>query len=699
MKSIGTKLAVQIAIVLMVTMVVFGALEVHQRREQLTINLQAKEDRNSKRAALILSNLLYEVNREQIKSVMQSYLTDPEIMEMRVRENDEITHHFGKDHTLNGIINFLQSDSQVPQYARVVSKKENIIFEGEQLGTLEVLFSRRSIEEQKQKIIRSKITNSLLLVIVESLVVLTLVRKNITRPLIELAQAARQIADGDVKIHLAKVLSRDEIGLLTSAFNTMLTFFQTIADQTTMIATGQLHQEVTSRSAKDVVGQAFQRMAAYLNEMASVAKRVAEGDLAVRVHVRSSTDEFGQVFKTMTEKLRTLIVQIRASAEQIAATGITISELADKDISIVATVNDSAETMMTTMRGVVASLEEVAHNIDTLSVEVERTSESATNMTDAITHIAGNTTKLTHQTHQTIVSLDDAVGLLEQVVQNTDVSKNLSQETIHDAHEGQQAVEHVTSSMETIQQTVTTAVEIINQFARRSQDIAGILDVITNITEQTSLLALNASIIAAQAGVHGRGFAVVAEEIKSLAEGVGNSTKDIATIVQSLGQDTNKVVQVINEGAVDVKQGMERTQEARQTLQKIISSAERSSSVVTDIADALQEVRSTSHKVVAAMEQVNTMTDDITVATNAQESSTGKINKTIEHINDMASQIQRATSDQLVGIRHLIEAINQVTVLNNHNLESSQDITNTTNELSSQANILLQSVARFKLEG
>ncbi|MCP4403056.1 MAG: hypothetical protein GY801_37840 [bacterium] len=81
----------------------------------------------------------------------------------------------------------------------------------------------------------------------------------------------------------------------------------------------------------------------------------------------------------------------------------------------------------------------------------------------------------------------------------------------------------------------------MTRFEARSQEIDTVLEVIREITDQTSLLALNALIISAQAGVHGRGFAVVAEEIRNLAQGVGASTKSIASIVTTLQQETAEV--------------------------------------------------------------------------------------------------------------------------------------------------------------
>jgi methyl-accepting chemotaxis protein len=120
--------------------------------------------------------------------------------------------------------------------------------------------------------------------------------------------------------------------------------------------------------------------------------------------------------------------------------------------------------------------------------------------------------------------------------------------------------------------------------------------------------------------------------------------------------------------------------------------------VVTDIANTLHELMTVSRTVSTAMERVNTMTDDITAVTCEQEASTKQIDRVIEHINEMTSQIQQATTEQLMGVHHVLEAMEKVTTLTDQNLESSQQITTTTKELSLQADLLLQSVDRFKLE-
>ncbi|MBD3309080.1 HAMP domain-containing protein [candidate division KSB3 bacterium] len=570
--------------------------------------------------------------------------------------------------------------------------------QGEYLATVDIGFPQHLIAGKIQQLLLQAAGLFVLLLLVTFFTISLLVHALITKPIRALVTVGQQLAQGNLVQTFDTTHRQDEIALLGIAFNQIAAYMQDIAEVASHIADGVLTGEVHVRSEHDVLGKAVQKMLSYLQNIANVMGNIAEGKLTQTVQARSEKDAFGLKIQAMTKGLHTLVTQIRTSAEQLASTEESISSLATQDIDIVQNVTTAVENMVSTVNEMGASAEEVAHNVDALSSSMEESAASVSQMTMSISHIASKTTDLTEQSQQTIDSLNTTVTSLEDIVNNTDASKRLSQETIQDARDGQQAVEQVMSSVQIIQQTMTTAVTAINQFAQRSQDIDKILDVIRDITDQTSLLALNASIIAAQAGSHGRGFAVVADEIKSLASGVGNSTKDIAAIVQTLQEETRRVVQTIHEGATNVEQGMQQTQQAQEVLKNILTSAQRSSQVVTEIAETLHDLRSTSRNVLKAMEQVNIMTLDITRATNEQKTTTTQINQAIAHVNDMVSHIQHATNEQLTGVRQLLQITNDVTNLIVQNLESSQNITHGTTELSSQAEILLRSVDRFTLQ-
>lgn len=567
------------------------------------------------------------------------------------------------------------------------------------LGAVSVGFPKSAFDEKQRATMLSAATLFVIFLVFAILAFSLLMNSVLTKPVQRLVSAGKALASGDLEQNFDSGGRQDEVAVVGAVFDQVAHYLKHVAQVAADISMGVLDGQVRVRSQKDALGQAVQEMLLYLNYIESIAQRIAGGDLHENVTVRSEHDAFGQSIQSMLEGLRTLIVRIRTSANQIDATQRSIAALSSHDMEIVRGVHAASESAMTTLHLMGGSVEEVAQNMDALSSSVAETSASVSQMAASITHISRHTNDLTRQTQETISYLDRAAASLEDVVGQTDVSQHLSQDTREDAQRGREAMEAVTGSMATIQQTMSTAVEAMTQFATRSQDIGRILDVIREITDQTGLLALNASIIAAQAGSHGRGFAVVADEIRNLATDVGSSTKDIATIVGDLQHDTARVMDTVHAGAEDVKQGMQRTEQARDMLDKIFHSAERSSDVVTDIARTLNGLRTASQEVAASMERVNTMTDDITSAVSQHEASTRQINTATGQVNEMASSIQEAMSQQLEGIRHVIQVMQDVANLIDSNLESSQKITVTTEELASQAAFLLESVDRFTVEG
>ena len=567
---------------------------------------------------------------------------------------------------------------------------------GMHLGFVDIGTPHSTTAAKVQKLIRQSLLLFICFLFIAFVAVSIFVHLVLMKPIRRLIAFGEELARGN----LIQVPLRDqshELATLSQSFNSISEYMQNIAAVSSQLATGVIADDVQVRSRHDVLGQAIHDMLHYLKTVAGVAGEVAEGKLTNTIRIRSEEDAFSRVLHAMTEGLRSLVTQLKESAHRIADTGNSIASYARQDIDIVEHVRQSAEEMSLTMHEMGKSIEEVAQNVDILSSSTEETSASVAQMASSITHIAGKAKSLTEQTDRTLDFLKETVDVLKGVVSSTDESKQLSHDTIEVARIGQESVEQVIRSVETIEVTMAGAVESINRFAQRSEDIDTILDVIRNITEQTSLLALNASIIAAQAGTHGRGFAVVADEIKSLALGVGASTKDIAEIVQSLQHETKEVTHSIHKGADNVKQGIERTHQARESLQQILSSAERSSLLVGNIADSLHGVMTNTRQVSAAMDEVDTMTDDITLATNEQEASTKQIDQAIALINDMSSQIQHAFGEQLEGVQRLLDSTEKVVELIERNQQSSQRISLTTEELAIQSNLLLRSVDRFKL--
>lgn len=525
------------------------------------------------------------------------------------------------------------------------------------------------------------------------------VHLTVTKPIRYLAELGERLSVGNLIHSINLTKQGNEIALLGTVFIRISDYLREITDIAEHVATGSVTLEVHKRSKRDLLGCALQEMLTYLQAAVDVASHIAKGDLTVKLSLRSDFDTFGRSMRDMTWGLQSLIQQIRSIAEQISVTGSNIAAYAEQDMAIAKNVETSVKKMAATLTIMGNSIEEVANNMDVLSSSVEETSASVSVMTTSITNIASNTYTLREQTRNTISTLTTATDTLRELAEQAKTSRSLSEETIQDALEGQQAVEEVMISMNTIQQTNLSTVETITRFAKQTEDIGSILDVIQEITDQSSLLALNASIIAAQAGSHGKGFAVIADEMRNLANKVSASTKNIAAIVQVVQKETATVVKKIHKGTVDIAQGVERTTQAQEMLQKITTSALRSSNVVTQIVDALQLMqKTTGEDIRQAIERVYAMTSEITEATDRQKTSTIQINQAVVHITKLALQTQQTTSEQLEGVQQILGMANFVKELTDQNLTSSQHIDHTVLDLADEAKLLLQSVDRFKLE-
>ena len=246
----------------------------------------------------------------------------------------------------------------------------------------------------------------------------------------------------------------------------------------------------------------------------------------------------------------------------------------------------------------------------------------------------------------------------------------------------------MSDSVELISSTVESASEVIRQLEARSDEIGGVLDVIDEIADQTSLLALNASIIAAQAGEHGRGFAVVADEIKDLANRVSESTKEISRIVKTVQQDSARAVEAMDKGNVQVQEGLKLARLAGDALEKIILGAQWSANVATDIADAIQEQTAMNQSIENSIQDVVNVATENTRATKEQEVGAARVMEAVAKMTALADQVHRATIEQTKGAAEVINATEDMSSLVRNSVKNTEQLMQAAQDLFHQAQIL-----------
>jgi methyl-accepting chemotaxis protein len=166
------------------------------------------------------------------------------------------------------------------------------------------------------------------------------------------------------------------------------------------------------------------------------------------------------------------------------------------------------------------------------------------------------------------------------------------------------------------------------------------------VAEQTNLLALNATIIAAQAGEHGKGFAVVADEIRELSERTSSSTREIATVISGVQEETRRAVDAINKAEASIADGEKLSQHSGTALEKIVNGVQQTSMQVDNIARATLEQAQGSQSIKEAMESVAEMVEHIANSAAEHTQTSELIARAMERMKDLAIHVRSSTHEQ-----------------------------------------------------
>jgi methyl-accepting chemotaxis protein len=232
-----------------------------------------------------------------------------------------------------------------------------------------------------------------------------------------------------------------------------------------------------------------------------------------------------------------------------------------------------------------------------------------------------------------------------------------------DAEVGAEAISKTIHEIGRIKETSGEAREVIAGLGRRIASMGAVFAAIDDVAERTSLLALNAAIVAAQAGAQGRGFSVVAEEMKELAERAGSGSRDIAALIDTLQAEAKRGIDAVERGASAVERGVDVSAEAEGALKKILESAQKSTAMVRAIARATIEQAKGSRQVTESIGRIADTVQQIAAATAEQARGSELITGSAEAMRLVTKQVERSSLEQARGSREALEAIEHIHAL------------------------------------
>jgi phosphate/phosphite/phosphonate ABC transporter binding protein len=389
------------------------------------------------------------------------------------------------------------------------------------------------------------------------------------------------------------------------------------------------------------------RLEQFIVDTGAIASRISELSPTIVSDTRE-VKKNSEVEAGTIQLVSSSVVEISSSIQSIAESAEGLSSSAEETSSAILEMN--------------ASNQEVARNTDELTTSVDEVTSSVSEMIASIREVAGHVETLSSAAEETSASALQIEATVREVEQAAKESTGFSQQVSREAQDiGVKSIRETMSAIDTIKLTITKYSDTVMRLGKRSEEIGNILGVIVDVTERTNLLALNASILAAQAGEHGKGFAVVAEEIKALAERTAGSAQDIGKLITSVQREAKEAVTAMSGSLSAVEEGVRRSKEAGAALDKILASSNRSAEMVTMIERAMTEQARGIKQVSEAIMNVKQMMMQIAGASHAQTVGTEKILGAAEGMRNIAHQVRASMTEQGRGGKQIAMAADNVT--------------------------------------
>jgi len=285
----------------------------------------------------------------------------------------------------------------------------------------------------------------------------------------------------------------------------------------------------------------------------------------------------------------------------------------------------------------VANIRHVVQDVASTSEKVRRAAE---NVHQEASLSKSTSEKQRDETHQVSVAINEMGSTIAEIANSANVAAQTTNDATEMASKAKSVVGDSTVAINLMAAEMTTVSSNIESLADKARNITSVLEVISGISDQTNLLALNAAIEAARAGEHGRGFAVVADEVRSLAQRTNESADEIRKMISDLQDGTMVAVESVHQSSVQAEKSVEAAKSTNDALEEIVANVIHISDLNAQIATATEEQSAVIKEINIHVVNINDSTEQNAQTITSIESSSEAMSTVAVHLDSLVGRFK-----------------------------------------------------------
>jgi methyl-accepting chemotaxis protein len=362
-----------------------------------------------------------------------------------------------------------------------------------------------------------------------------------------------------------------------------------------------------------------------------VASRIAAGEMDIRFKDHVGDGGVFAVLKQMVGNLKQKITE----AEKTSAAAEAEAQKAQEATKAAEAAKAEAEKART---------EGMLQAADRLSTVVAIVSSASEQLSAQIEQSTRGAELQSQRLSETATAMEEMNATVLEVARNASQATDTAEKAKGKAQEGSVIVGKVVSGIGEVQNQSLELKEDMTTLGQQAEGIGHVMNVISDIADQTNLLALNAAIEAARAGEAGRGFAVVADEVRKLAEKTMSATKEVGDAISQIQQGTRKNIENVDRTVSTIEEATRLAETSGEALQEIVSFVETSTDQVRSIATASEEQSSASEEINRSVEEVNRIAAESSDALRQSSQAVAELTQQAQELGAMILEMQGGSS-------------------------------------------------------